>query len=479
MASTEDAKAGEEAETKNTWQEALKRASTRTKDHYAHLVIVGSPESGKSSVVNLFNKKLDVPKKGNPMLLEYAFSTIGGKDADDPVGDLNIWQVANSNQVDCLAAVLPKNELDRVVYMVVVDLSKPYRILEELEQWTSFIEKAQEKITESVTKSEKERLQDRISRYLQFYKPYGEEEVKADDAGTGGDGDEKKGGDDLDGDGDGMLDDDEDGVALEEIKLDKSQPPKNVAAPIIFVGTKSDLFGKSFNTEADADDKYDIMTGFIRKHALQFGGSTFSLGGQKKKEVQYIREYIEHRVFNTDSFDLEPSPSVSYSSLGDEYLFVPAGFDAEAMVTLALGKHTAESFPELFPPPKKASQARRQKAQKLTADKDQNFLKYMQTLILKDPPKHSNSRPNRPPGQRPFNPRDPRGQGRANLPPGLINISKTGPRPRPGGGRSGGAQNREKAGEFFKKLLAGNAGGPSSSGQGRRAAPRGMPGPRR
>ena len=49
-----------------------------------------------------------------------------------------------------------------------------------------------------------------------------------------------------------------------EMDLQRENPEINLGCPIIFVGTKTDAFKKSFQSEAEANDRYDLLISYIR-----------------------------------------------------------------------------------------------------------------------------------------------------------------------------------------------------------------------
>merc|ERR1719445_1141718 len=72
-------------------------------------------------------------------------------------------------QVESLATVLPKKDLDKIVYLIALDLSRPHLVTQQVETWSKFVQEAHAKLVEGLSPAEIQVLKDRVTRHVQFY----------------------------------------------------------------------------------------------------------------------------------------------------------------------------------------------------------------------------------------------------------------------------------------------------------------------
>jgi len=406
--------------TVNLWKDALAKASSKRNIREAHVVICGTNSSGKSTLVNLLRGTVggEDPKQNKPLFLEYDHIPLPERTGSGgqivPSGHCNIWQVSEERNVETLATVIPKNALAHVAYVVVLDLSRPHLVEKELARWSEFITKAQDLLMADFSEEEQLVLKDRISSHIQFYNQRQEQGQNPEEEDEKGEG----------------LEMDSNQIREEDIPIQRDTPKVNCGAPIIFVVTKSDAFSRVCATEADTNDKFELLVAHVRNFGLGYGASTFSTW--KGQRQLALREYLEHRLFDSP-FAQDPSPSITYANLAEESVFVPAGFDAEALINTVLKPAAGGGVPslaELFPTPKETSKrGRKEVAYRMKAtQEDQKFLKELKFEMVNAP----NSTKKRVPNDR----------SRSKIT----------------GGANGGdpGKQRKMVGDFFKKLLGSN-----------------------
>lgn len=101
------------------------------------VVFVGEKGSGKSSIINLLKgaQKEDAPKPTYAM--EYNFAKRSTNNRKEVV---HLYEVGGGRQLaDLLAAPLTKESYRYIIYVIVIDLSKPSTIMDSINFWSHAI----------------------------------------------------------------------------------------------------------------------------------------------------------------------------------------------------------------------------------------------------------------------------------------------------------------------------------------------------
>lgn len=310
------------------WEKCLAKASTRHEIKNIHLVVLGSQGSGKSTLIQaIVGKQLQQDKKG--FLLEYSYSP---PDIQREFC-VHIWQLREVSQLEVLKAVLPKEEVDHLVYIVCIDLTKPHLVEADIKKWTLFLRQMDSSIGVN---------------------PLGEAEE--DELIT------------------------QDGI--DTVSSASTTPPNSSLQvdstkkiPVLLVGTQADLFSKNFPKFTVACDKFKTLMAYVRRSSYELRGSTFvTAKGQLMSQGTTIRSYLRHLLFPIEfSFELEPStPSLEF--ITKEYYFIPSSADSVAAILQSLPN---TPFSVIFPQPSIS----RKKEHTSTAIDDDNFLKFLFYIV--------------------------------------------------------------------------------------------------
>jgi len=331
--SSKDSKAPEQQDSPTTsvpnnpgiLQKCLAKASTQHEIKNIHLVVLGSQGSGKSTLIQaIVGKQVKKDKKG--FLLEYSYSL---PDIQREFC-MHIWQLREVSQLEVLKAVLPKEEIDHLVYIVCINLTKPQHAEADLQKWTLFLRQMDSSI------------------------------------------------------GVNLLGETEEGELITQDRLDSASaiPPHSSLQvdstnkiPVLLVGTHADLFSKSFLNFTVACDKFKILMAYVRRSSYELRGSTFvTARGQLVSQGNTIQSYLRHLLFPVEfSFELEPStPSLEF--ITKEYYFIPSSADSVASI---LQSQPNSPFSVIFPQPSTS----RKKEHTSTAIDDDNFLKFLFYIV--------------------------------------------------------------------------------------------------
>jgi len=329
--SSKDSEAVEQQDTPTTsvptnpgiWETCLAKASTQLEIKNIHLVVLGSQGSGKSTLVQaIVGKQLEQDKKG--FLLEYSYSP---PDIQREFC-IHIWQLREATQLEVLKAVLPKEEVDNLVYIVCINISKPHLAESDIKKWTVFLRQMDPSLGAT---------------------PLGKAE--------------------------------EEEIKTQESSPSTTTPNSNTQVdttneiPILFVGTQADLFSKTFPKFTVACDKFKTLMAYIRRSSYELRGSTFvTARGQLVSQGNTIRSYLRHLLFPLEfTFDLEPfTPSLEH--ITKEYYFIPSTSDSVSSILQSLPN---SPFSVIFPQPS----AKKNKEHKSTAIGDENFLKFLYYIM--------------------------------------------------------------------------------------------------
>jgi len=336
--STEDSVPPEQQDTPTTsvpnnpgiWEKCLAKASTHHEIKNIHLVVLGSQGSGKSTLIQaIVGKQLQQDKKG--FLLEYSYSP---PDIQREFC-MHIWQLREASQLEVLKAVLPKEEVDHLVYILCIDLTKPHLVEAEIKKWTLFLKQMDPSIgVNPLGKTEEEELitQDGIDT------------VSSASTTT----------------------------PNSSLQVDSATANK---IPVLIVGTQADLFSKNFAKFTVACDKFKTLMAYVRRSSYELRGSTFvTARGQLVSQGNTIQSYLRHLLFPVEfSFELEPStPSLEF--ITKEYYFIPSSADSVASI---LQSQPNSPFSVIFPQPSTS----RKKEHTSTAIDDDNFLKFLFYIV--------------------------------------------------------------------------------------------------
>ncbi|ETO09920.1 dynein light intermediate chain [Reticulomyxa filosa] len=163
---------------------------------------------------------------------------------------------------------------------------------------------------------------------------------------------------------------------LADVGINRSNPSVNIGAPLIVVLNKVDMMKSLFPAEAQANSQYEILTQYVRLWCLDYAASSFSMSKGLKEQGKRIASYLEHRIFGT-AFNRGPSAVVSLTNLKDEFLFIPSGFDSKQILeNQANTRSLTDPFDKYFPLAKSQSKSAKKKFVP-QANADSTFLKEM------------------------------------------------------------------------------------------------------
>jgi len=314
------------------WEKCLAKATIRDETKNIHLVVLGAQGCGKTTLVqSIVGKSLQLERDG--FLLEYSYSP---PDLQREFC-MHIWQLRDDSQLEVLKAVLPKEEVEHIAYIICIDISKPYLVEEEFKKWTTFLRKMDPFIGINALENQKE---------VEV-----EEELAAQDL--------------------------TDCASCPWTSSPNCllQADATSKIPVIFAGTRADLFSKNYTNIGMASDKFKYIMAYIRRASYKLGGSTFvTAKGQVVSQGSTIRNYLRHILFPLEfSFGLEPM-TPSLESITKEYYFMSAESDSVSSILQSLPN---SPFSSVFPLPQTVKCIEH----KTCAIEDDKFLKFLWCIV--------------------------------------------------------------------------------------------------
>jgi len=314
------------------WEQCLAKATIRHETKNIHLVVLGTQGCGKSTLVqSIVGKSLQLERDG--FLLEYSYSPPNLQREFC----MHIWQLRDDSQLEVLKAVLPKEEVEHIAYIICIDISKPYWVEDEFKKWTTFLKKMDPLIGFSPLEKQKEVEVEEA-----------EEELAAQDVTSAPCPSSPN--------------------CLLQVDLTRK-------IPVIFVGTRADLFSKNYTNIGIASDKFKYLMAYIRRASYELQGSTFvTAKGQVVTQGSTIRNYLRHIMFPLEfSFGLEPM-TPPLEAITKEYYFISAESDSVSSIQQSLPN---SPFSLVFPLPPTV----KCKGHKTCAIEDDKFLKFLWCIV--------------------------------------------------------------------------------------------------
>jgi len=460
-------------EGQNLWAEILQDVSNRNTASRSGrsarnvkpktILVLGDEGVGKSAMIaGLRSKKQGaVDHQGTGM--EYAYLEAREEDSEDVIERIGIYTLdGDQDHAVLLQSVISKESLADTVVLVVVDLSRPWLIMESLKKWSRVLGDHLE------TLDADEILETLKAEQINTFRSYTEDQDEA-----------KKDGEET------IMLDLEDGVLA-----------SNHGIPMIVVGTKDD-FSEQLAQERDfRQEHFDFIQMHIRKFCLAHGAGLIYSGKVQKTADAFYR-YALHL---TCGLPFTQTACISET----EGLFIPRGWDNPTKVSVL-----SESFSTIKSEDPWESTIRDISAtvqstgtREVIAETEQAFLEKQRTLLSRAEPADakggsSGARPNpvRPTATSREAPRSPRSTSTARSSTAASSRARStagssarDPLARPARdptktrstassraarttaatpgapGADPNAKNADVLANFFNSLLGNNAGGPPGAG---------------
>ncbi|KAK1802136.1 hypothetical protein P4O66_021768 [Electrophorus voltai] len=397
--------------------------------------------SGKTTLMAKL-QGVEYNKKGRG--LEYLYLNVHDEDRDD-LTRCNVWILdGDLYHKGLLKFAVSGDSLEDSLAMFVVDMSRPWAIMESLEKWTSVLREHVDKLKMPPEKM-KELEQTMVKAFQEYVEP--EEAVppspqrRGPPAGT-----------------------EDEGVLL---PLGENVLTHNLGIPVLVVCTKCDAV-TVLEKELDyKEEHFDFIQSHVRRFCLQcilqaaYGAALIYTSVKEEKNLDLLYKYIVHKLFD---FQFTTAALV----VEKDAVFIPSGWDNEKKIAILHENFTTVRPDDLFkdfittPPVRKLVHDK-----EINAEDEQVFLMKQQSLLAKQPatPTRGTESPARTTSG------SPRPTGRP-VPTNVASVSPMTTVKKPDPNMKGAAANEGVLANFFNSLLSKKTGAPGSPG----SAGTGVPG---
>nr|WAW84855.1 cytoplasmic dynein 1 light intermediate chain [Halisarca dujardinii] len=329
------------------------------------LIVLGEVNSGKSVLVDKLcesshTQNVVAGQHLSGCCLEYRYFDVRDEETDDWLSRMGVWILDGVvNHSSLLEFALKKDSLRNTLALVVVDLSKPWDVIESLKRWTRVLSEH----VDSLQLPPKDMAEMEKALVDQF-RNYVDPDVAMDTTSVGGDKEDMG------------------------LPLDASVLTNNLGIPIIVVGTKSDQLPQVEKERGFKDEHHDFIQQHIRRFCLRHGASLVYTSSKEDRNCEILQKYIVHRAYGL-------SFKTSATVVERDAIFIPSGWDSEKKISI-LSEHmktiddTAE-FSEVIQPAAVQTQSTAE-PKEVWADDDQMFLQTLQVFAQK-PTKGSGQAP--------------------------------------------------------------------------------------
>eukprot|EP00066_Takifugu_rubripes_P019154 XP_011608420.1 PREDICTED: cytoplasmic dynein 1 light intermediate chain 2 isoform X1 [Takifugu rubripes] len=422
----------EDEEGQNLWSSILSEVSTRSSSKLPsgkNILVFGEDGSGKTTLMAKL-QGAEHNKKGRG--LEYLYLSVHDEDRDD-LTRCNVWILdGDLYHKGLLKFAVSAQSLSDCLAVFVVDMSRPWIIMDSLQKWSSVLRDHVDKL-----KIEPDVLREMEQRMVKAFQEYSEPEDANSSspqrrAPTAGE---------------------DEAVVL---PLGENTLTHNLAVPVLVVCTKCDAVSVLEKEHDYKEEQFDFIQSHIRRFCLQYGAGLFYTSVKEEKNLDLLYKYIVHKLYD---FQFTTSALV----VEKDAVFIPSGWDNEKKIAI-LHENLSTVRPEdpfedfiTKPPVRKLVHDK-----EINAEDEQVFLMKQQSLLAKQPVTPTRGAADSP-GRTTSG--SPRPAGRAG-PTTVTGGSPMASVKKPDPNIKAGAANEGVLANFFNSLLSKKTGSPGSPGSG-------------
>ncbi|CAL8350784.1 unnamed protein product [Merluccius merluccius] len=432
----------EDEEGQSLWSEILSDVSTRSSSKLPsgkNILVFGEDGSGKTSLMSKLQGG-EHNKKGRG--LEYLYLNVHDEDRDDPTR-CNVWILdGDLYHKGLLKFAVTAQTLADSLAVFVVDMSRPWSIMESLQKWASVLRDHVDKL-----KISPEQMRELEQKMVRAFQDYAEPEDVSQAspqrrAPAGGDGED---------------------VVL---PLGENTLTHNLGIPVLIVCSKCDAVGVLEKESDYREEHFDFLQSHIRRFCLNYGAGLIYTSVKEEKNLDLLYKYILHKIYD---FQFS-SPALVVEK---DAVFIPAGWDNEKKIGILHENFTTvrpeDPFEDFIvkPPIRKLVHDK-----EINAEDEQVFLMKQQSLLAKQPATPTRGATESPGRTSSASPRPVVRSGQPSINSGspMANVKKPDPN------MKGAAANEGVLANFFNSLLSKKTGSPGSPGGGAAAAGPGVQG---
>uniref|UniRef100_A0A3Q0T1K4 Dynein light intermediate chain n=1 Tax=Amphilophus citrinellus TaxID=61819 RepID=A0A3Q0T1K4_AMPCI len=406
----------EEEEGQNLWTSILSEVSTRSSSKLPsgkNILVFGEDGSGKTTLMSKL-QGAEHNKKGRG--LEYLYLSVHDEDRDD-LTRCNVWILdGDLYHKGLLKFAVTAQSLPDCLAVFVVDMSRPWTIMESLQKWASVLRDHVDKL-----KIPPENMREMEQNMVKAFQEYTEPEDATPSspqrrAPTAGE---------------------DEAIVL---PLGENTLTHNLGIPVLIVCTKCDAVGVLEKEHDYRDEHFDFIQSHIRRFSLEYGAGLIYTSVKEEKNLDLLYKYIVHKLY--DFQFVTPALVVEKDAV-----FIPSGWDNEKKIGIL-----HENFTTVRPEDPFEDFITKPPVRKLVHDKEINAEDEQVFLMKQQSPGRTASG-------------SPRPAGRAG-PTAVTSGSPMASVKKPDPNMKAGAANEGVLANFFNSLLSKKTGSPGSPGTG-------------
>ncbi|XP_030621625.1 cytoplasmic dynein 1 light intermediate chain 2 isoform X1 [Chanos chanos] len=422
----------EDEEGQNLWSSILSEVSTRSSSKLPsgkNILVFGEDGSGKTTIMAKL-QGAEHNKKGRG--LEYLYLNVHDEDRDDQTR-CNVWILdGDLYHKGLLKFAVSAETLKDSLAVFVVDMSRPWAIMESLQKWTSVLRDHVDKL--KIPPEEMRELEQKMVKAFQEY-------VEPEDTTTAS---PQRRAPPVGGEDEGVL-----------LPLGENVLTHNLGIPVLVVCTKCDAVSVLEKEHDYREEHFDFIQSHIRRFCLQYGAALIYTSVKEEKNLDLLYKYTVHKLYD---FQFTTSALV----VEKDAVFIPSGWDNEKKIAILHENFTTVRAEDPFedfivkPPVRKLVHDK-----EINAEDEQVFLMKQQSLLAKQPatPTRGTESPARTASG------SPRPTGRTG-PTNVASVSPMTAVKKPDPNMKGAAANEGVLANFFNSLLSKKTGSPGSPGTG-------------
>ncbi|XP_052457365.1 cytoplasmic dynein 1 light intermediate chain 2 isoform X3 [Carassius gibelio] len=416
----------EDDEGQNLWSSILSEVSTRSSSKLPsgkNILLFGEDGSGKTTLMTKL-QGAEHSKTGRG--LEYLYLNVQDEDRED-LTRCGVWILdGDLYHKGLLKFAVTAESLKDSLAVFVVDMSRPWTIMESLQKWTSVLREHVDKL--KIPPEEMKEMEQRMVKAFQEYvEPEESPQRRAPAAG---------------GEDEGVL-----------LPLGDNILTHNLGIPVLMVCTKCDAVSVLEKEHDYKEEHFDFIQSHIRRFCLQYGAGLIYTSVKEEKNMDLLYKYMVHKIYDFQF----TTPALVVEK---DAVFIPSGWDNDKKIAI-LHENFSTVRPEdpfedfiTKPPVRKLVHDK-----EISAEDEQVFLMKQQSLLAKQPatPTRGTESPARTASG------SPRPTGRTG-PTNVASVSPMTAVKKPDPNMKGAAANEGVLANFFNSLLSKKTGVPGSPG---------------
>uniref|UniRef100_A0A8C1XLG2 Dynein light intermediate chain n=1 Tax=Cyprinus carpio TaxID=7962 RepID=A0A8C1XLG2_CYPCA len=294
----------EDDEGQNLWSSILSEVSTRSSSKLPsgkNILLFGEDGSGKTTLMTKL-QGAEHSKKGRG--LEYLYLNVQDEDRDD-LTRCGVWILdGDLYHKGLLKFAVTAESLKDSLAVFVVDMSRPWTIMESLQKWTSVLREHVDKL-----KIPPEEMKEMEQRMVKAFQEYAEPEESTPSSpqrrapAAGG----------------------EDESVL--LPLGDNVLTHNLGIPVLVVCTKCDAVSVLEKEHDYKEEHFDFIQSHIRRFCLQYGAGLIYTSVKEEKNMDLLYKYMVHKIYDFQF----TTPALVVEK---DAVFIPSGWDNDKKIAI-------------------------------------------------------------------------------------------------------------------------------------------------